>query len=130
MNNNFTVEELTAWVEDIMAAAKNDTIFAIDHFSGTKNSPVAIVAGWADGFCHEQADLFCCSKETPSLAMCIKIIVNDNSYTYTGFDSLRLPMDSRGEVDDTSIILEWEDDPAMVAQFFSVEWERIMENYC
>ncbi len=129
MNNTFTLEELAIWVESLLTAAKKDTIFAVDFFNGTKDAPVCIVGGWADGFCHEQADLFCCSKETPGLAMSIKIVVNNTPYAYTDFDSLRLPLDSRGAMDDTSIVLEWEDDPKMVAQFFFGEWERIMENY-
>ena len=129
MNKFFTIDELSAWIADIKKAAKRDDIFTIDWFPGTKSSPVSIVGGWSHGFSHEHADLFCCSKEDPTYAMCVKVAINKTPYAYTDFDLLLMPLDSRGDVDDTCITLEWDDDPKMVAQFFMVEWERIMESY-
>ena len=127
MNKTFTKEALASWVRCLKEAAKNDEQFLVDWFKPTMNSPFSIVGGWENGFSPREADLFCQSKSNPTYAMCIKIIVNEGPYAYCDFEVLNMPVDDRGEVDDTDIALEWKDDPAKVAEFFMIEWEQLMD---
>ena len=127
MNKTFTKEQLTKWVADLQTAAKTDEQFLVDWFKRTKESPFSIVGGWMDGFNPNEADLFCQSKSSPTFCMCVKIIVNEGPYAYCDFETLDMPMSEDGEVDDNCIALEWNDDPAKVAEFFMIEWEQLMD---
>ena len=132
MTIKFTKEQLAAWIEDIKEAAKDDTSFSIAWFEGTKNAPLAIIAGWSECFADnsEVNDLFCCSKSQPRYAMCIKIAENDGPYAYTDYDAMNMPWDEESEeVENTEVMLEWDDPSDYVAEFFMHEWERIMETY-
>ena len=128
MTNKFTREQLAEWVESIIGAAHDDTTFSIAWFPGTKDSPYSIVAGWQKfETVGDYSDLFCVSKSDPEYAMYIKIIVNEGPYLYEDFEMMDMPLDKNGEVDDTCVPLEWDDLPELVADFYFVEWERIMK---
>ena len=130
MTIKFTKEQLAAWIEDIKEAAKDDTSFSIAWFKGTENAPLAIIAGWMECFTDNSGveDLFCCSKSQPKYCMCIKIIVNRGPYAYCDFETLNMPMDINNpeEVDNTCTILEWDINTKALADFFMIEWERLM----
>ena len=130
MNTKFTKEQLTAWIEEIKEAAKDDTTFSIAWFNGTKDSPLAIVAGWAPLFSDksEVNDLFCCSKSHPEYVMCIKIAKNEGPYVYIDYEFMNMPTDPETEeVENTEVMLEWDDPSDYAAEFFMHEWERLME---
>lgn len=132
MTIKFTKEELAAWIEDIKEAAKDDTSFSIAWFKGTEECPLSIIAGWSECFADnsEVNDLFCCSKSQPRYAMCIKIAENDGPYAYTDYDAMNMPWDEESEeVENTEVMLEWDDPSDYVAEFFMHEWERLMEEY-
>lgn len=131
MNNIFTIDDLADWIESIKEAAENDESFSISWFNKTKKSPFAIIAGWIDGFSEhdEFSDCFCISASNPKYVMCIKIAENEGPYTYTDYDLMNMPVDEDGEVDNNEIMLEWDDDPEDLAEFFAHEWERIMEEH-
>ena len=129
MNNTFTKEALAGWVKGLMQAAKEDEQFSISWFLPTKDSSLSIIGGWLNGFNPNEADLFCQSKSEPTFAMCIKIAVNRGPYAYTDFEMMDMPVDDREEVEDTCIALEWRDDPMKVAEFYMMEWERLMDIY-
>ena len=61
--------------------------------------------------------------------MCIKIAENEGPYAYTDFDAMAMPFDKLGNVDDTCVPLEWDDNPEVAAEFFLHEWERIMNEH-
>lgn len=127
MNKIFTKEALTEFVADIMEAAVEDECFSYATFADTEDQPFVIVAGWSEGFSPDDADLFCMSKSSPGYVMCVKIVVNDGPWAYADYECLNMPMNEVGEVDDTSIALEWDDKPEAVAGFLMLEWERLME---
>ncbi len=131
MNTKVTIESLAEWIEDIKEAAKEDTSFSIAWFKGTVDKPFSIVAGWQKTFTGaDYSDVFCCSKSHPEYVMCVKIAINDGPYAYTDFEVMNMPFDPEtNEVDDTCIPLEWDDSAEAAAQFFLMEWERIMEEY-
>jgi hypothetical protein len=129
MNKIFTKEALAGWIKGLKQAAKEDEQFSVSWFIPTKESPLSIVGGWENGFSPREADLFCQSKSEPTFAMCIKIVVNEGPYAYCDFETLNMPVDDREEVEDTCIALEWKDDPAKVAEFYMMEWERLMDLY-
>lgn len=123
-------KKLAEWIEEIKKAAKEDNSFSIAWFGETKNEPFSIIAGWMEGFSEDYSNLLCISKSEPKYAMCIKIAINDGPYAYTDFEIMNMPSDPvSGEVDDTCIALEYDDDPEVLAQFFTMEWERIMNTY-
>ena len=122
------IKNLAAWIEDIKEAAKDDNCFSVAFFKDTEHEPFAIVAGWMKGFSKDYADIFCMSKSEPEYAMCIKIVVNDGQ-SCPDFETLDMPVDKFGEVDNTCVALEWDDDPEYAAQFFLSEWERIMKEH-
>lgn len=129
MTAKFTQEQLASWINDIKDAAKNDESFSIAWFPGTQDQPIAITAGWSPRFASnsEVADFFCISKSHPEYAMCIKIVDNKNSNTYIDYEFMDMLVDPiTGEVEDTEVILEWDDSPACAAEFFTYEWERLM----
>ena len=123
------VKAMASWIEDLKFAAKNDESFLVSWFPGTEHSPIAVVGGWSDGYDPADADLFCLSKSNPTYGMCIKIVVNNGPYAYCDFECLDMPVDAAGEVDDTSITLEWNDNPEAVALFFMTELERVTEAF-
>ena len=128
MNNTFTKEELRAWIAGLMEAAKNDEQFDVAWFKPTENSPFAIIGGWRAGnLAGTFDDLFCTSKSEPAYVMCVKICKNEGPYSYADYEILDMPLDKFGEVDNTELTLEWQDDPAALATFFMMEWERFME---
>ena len=129
MNTTFTKESLVAWIEDLMEAAKDDHSFSIAWFKETENSPFSIIGGWESGFSKDYSDIFCISKSEPKYAMSIKIAVNDGPYAYTDYEVMDMPIDKLGEVDDTCVPLEWDDNPEAVADFYMHEWERIMTEH-
>ena len=115
MNKTFTKEALTGWVKGLMQAAKEDEQFSVSWFIPTKESRFSIVGGWVDGYPLGQEDLFCMSKSKPTCAMCIEVVDNESLLSIVD------------EVECPSIILEWKDDPAKVAEFFMIEWEQLMD---
>lgn len=122
-------KKLAEWIKEIKEAAKNDDSFSIAWFSETKNEPFSIIAGWMEGFSEDYSNLLCISKSEPKYAMCIKIAVNEGPYAYTDFEIMNMPYDSNsGEVDNTCIALEQDDDPEILAQFFLTELDRIIKN--
>lgn len=125
-----TIESLAKWIANLKEEAKKDESFSIAWFGDTKDEPFSIIGGWLDGFSEDYSDIFCMSKSNPTYAMCIKIAVNEGPYAYTDFEIMNMPVDpATGEVDDTCVPLEWDDDPEYAAQFFLSEWERIMKEY-
>ena len=132
MNTTFTKEQLAEWIEDIKEAAKEDTSFSIAWFKETQNAPFSIIAGWAEYFADnsEVNDLFCCSKSHPEYVMCIKIAENKGPYAYTDYEIMSMPYEPEtSEVDNTEVMLEWDDPADYAAEFFMHEWERIMEEH-
>ena len=132
MTINFTKEQLATWIEAIKDAAKDDTSFSISFFGGTAKAPLAIIAGWTECFADNSGveDLFCCSKSQPRYCMCIKIAENDGPQAYTDYELMNMPIDSKtGEVENTEVMLEWNDPADYAAEFFMHEWERLMDNY-
>lgn len=130
MNKTFTLDELTTFVRGLIDTAKKDDRHAIIWFEPTMESKIRIVGGWQDGWAANMYDdLFCMSKSQPTKTMCIKICVCDGpADIYSEFDSLVMPVSTDGFAD-TSLVLEWEDNPEMVAEFFMAEWERITEQF-
>jgi hypothetical protein len=132
MNTKFTIETLAEWIENIKLFAEGDHELSIAWFKETKNSPFAIIAGWQECFSDnsEVDDMFCVSASNPKYCMCIKIAENEGPYAYTDYEIMNMPYDRKsGDVDDVEIMLEWEDDPEELAEFFIHEWERIMKHY-
>ena len=124
------LQRLTEWIKNLMRMADEEEDFLISWFEDTKNSPISIVGGWSDGFSKEYSDMLHISKTSPSFAMCVKIAVNERDYAYTDFDLMNMPLDKEsGEVDDTCIALERDDNPTELAQFLMTEWERISKDY-
>lgn len=126
MTTKITIESLAAWISDIIEAAKDDTSFSIAWFPGTQDKPFSIIAGWQK--LPNMPEVFCTSKSQPEYVMSIKVVENDNQVC-PDFDSLLMPTDTHGEVDDTCMPLEWTDPPEVAAQFFLMEWERIMKEH-
>ena len=129
MTTKFTKEQLTKWIEDIKEAAKEDTTFSIAWFPGTEEEPLSIIAGWAPLFSDksEVNDLFCCSKAHPEYVMCIKIAKNEGPYIYIDYEFMDMPLDPEtDEVENTEVMLEWDDPADYAAEFFMHEWERLM----
>jgi hypothetical protein len=125
-NYNETLKSCAEWITQLKEAAKEDEGILISWFEPTKDYPFSIVGGWMEGFSEKYADVFCISKSNPKYAMCVKIAVNEGVTAYTDFELMNMPYDKNGEVDNTCIALEWDDDPEYAAQFFLTEWERIM----
>lgn len=130
MTTQITIEKLAAWIEDIMEAARDDTSFSIAWFPDTEDKPFSIIAGWERLFPDSDfSKSFCCSKSHPEYVMCIKIAKNEDKTWYLDFDSMNMPTDKFGNVDDTCVPLEWDDYAEAAAEFFMREWERIMNEY-
>jgi hypothetical protein len=130
MITKFTKEQLAGWIEEIKEAARDDTSFSIAWFNGTEDEPLSIIAGWMEYLADnsEVNDLFCCSKSQPRYVMCIKIAENKGPYAYTDYEIMCMPLDrDTDEVEDTEVMLEWDDPTDYMAEFFMHEWERLME---
>lgn len=123
------VKALANWLEELRFAAKNDESFLVSWFPGTAHYPIAIVGGWSNGYDPTDADLFCLSKSNPTYGMCVKIVVNNGPYAYCDFECLDMPVTADGEVDDTMLTLEWNDNAEAMALFFMTELERVTEAY-
>ncbi len=126
---NTTINSLAVWIESLKEAARKDETFSISWFKGTKNEPFSIIGGWMEGFSDSYDDLLCISKSEPKYAMCVKIAINEGPYAYTDFEIMNMPYDSEGNVDDTCIALQWDDDAEELAAWLLTEWERITKEY-
>lgn len=131
MNTENMIKEVTAWLEKLREAAFKDEAIEISWFNGTRDEPFAIVGGWSDGCSEGYENLLCTSKADPCYVMCVKIAVNKLSYEYVvvDFDSINMPVSKAGDVDDTCVALEREDDLEELATWLVGEWERIMKEY-
>ena len=123
------VERLAAWIDNLKEAAKKDETFSISWFEDTKHCNFSIIGGWEQGFSEDYSDIMCISKSNPEYAMCVKIATNEGPYAYTDFEVMNMPIAKDGEVDDTCVALEWEDDSESLAAWLFCEWERISEEY-
>ena len=129
MNTNMiTKESLAVWIAGIKECAKQDTENQVFWFVPTMSKPFSIIAGWKKMFTEDYSDIFCCSKSQHEYVMCIKIAENADLIC-PDFDSFNMPIDKSGEVDNTCIPLEWDDSPDSAAEFFLMEWERIMKEH-
>ena len=129
MTNTQMVTALAGWVKGLKEAAAEDEQFSVSWFLPTKNERFSIVGGWLNGYDQADKDLFCLSKSSPSYGMSIKIVENNGPYAYCDFETLDMPIDKSGEVDDTCFTLEWDEDPEAIARFFVTELERITKEY-
>lgn len=129
MNKLQMIDALAGWIKGLKEAAADDEQFLISWFIPTKNSKFSIVGGWEDGYDPKDQDLFCLSHSNPTYGMAVKVVENNGPYAYCDFETMDMPIDKNGEVDDTSITLEYNDDPKALAAFFYNEWERITKEY-
>lgn len=127
--NKDILNKLVEWLESLKEAAKDDESFSIAWFKPTENDPFSIIGGWMEGFSEDYSDLVCISKSNPQYAMAVKIAVNEGPYAYTDFELMNMPVAADGEVDDTCIALEYDDDSESLAQFLLMELERITKEY-
>jgi hypothetical protein len=127
--NKDILKKLVEWIESLKDDAENDNPFDIAWFSETKNKPFSIIGGWMEGFSEDYSDLVCISKSNPQYAMAVKIAVNEGPYAYTDFELMNMPVAADGEVDDTCIALEYDDDSESLAQFLLMELDRITKEY-
>lgn len=128
MNTNTMLKNLVEWIDNLKELAKHDTENVLHWFGPTAGENFSIVGGWQKMFDKDYSDLFCCSKSQPEYVMCVKIVVNDELWC-PDFESLNMPTDCYGNVDDTCVPLEWDDSPEAAAEFFVHEWERIMTEH-
>lgn len=114
-------KELVSWLEGLANAAKNDESFSVSWFGPTKDAPYSIVGGWESGFNGSGYDTLCFSQSNPDYAMCVKVIVNEGPYAYCDFGTLNMPLNQDGDVHDTCIALEYDEDFLSLAQYFMKE---------
>lgn len=126
---NINIDKLADWIRELIESAKKDEQFSIAWFKETENDPFSIIGGWMEGFSEDYDDVLCISKGDPSYAMCVKIAVNEGPYAYTDFEIMDMPVNSEGDVDDTCIALDYDEDVVSLAQFLAGEWERITKEY-
>ncbi len=130
MTNNTTIKKLAEWIQSLIDAAEEDTCFDIAWFRETENEKFSIIGGWHESsFDPTARDLFCISKSQPKYAMAIKVAINNGPYAYCDFDTMDMPIDKFGDVDDMLFILEWDMEPEALAVFIYGEWERIMKEH-
>lgn len=129
MNNKFTTESLAKWIRFLIDTAKEDEDFGAAIFKETINEPFIIVGGWQEGFSEDYNDILCISKSNPNCAMCVKIAVNEGPYEYVNFELMPMPLDKNGEVDNTCIALDLDEDVHGLAEWLAGEWERITEEH-
>lgn len=121
------IKDLVEWLKSLIEVAAKDETILYSLFEGTENEPYAIAGGWDNGYGNLDG-VTCNSKEAPDYAMCVKIIINDGPWAYNTFEFLNMPYDKEtGEVDNTCIALEWEDNLEELALWLATEWERIMK---
>ena len=124
--NFFTKEQLVTWIVGLKKSVERDENFSISWFGPTKNMVTCIVGGWSAGFNPADADLFCLSRSNPTFGMCVKVVVNPRSDVLTDFDRLDMPVDSAGEIEDSTIVLEHDMDIEGLADFITSEWDRLI----
>lgn len=129
MNKEVFIKRLAEWLEGLKESARKDEQFSIAWFGDTKNESFSIIGGWMEGFSEDYSDLLCISKSEPKYAMCVKIAVNEGPYAYTDFEIMNMPVNEEGDVDDTCIALEYDDDTESLAVFLHTELERINKEY-
>lgn len=127
--NKINIDKLADWIRELIESAKKDEQFSIAWFKETENDPFSIIGGWMEGFSEDYDDVLCISKGDPSYAMCVKIAVNEGPYAYTDFEIMDMPVNSEGDVDDTCIALDYDEDVVSLARFLAGEWERITKEY-
>lgn len=127
MNTKFTIESLAAWIKEIKEAAEEDFSFSVAWFPGTTDTFFSIVAGWQK--MPNLPEEFCISKSRPEYVMSIKVAINEEPYVCVAFDKMNMPLGIDGNVDNTCIPLERNDLPEAAAEFFLMEWERIMKEH-
>ena len=127
MDKDMMRKDLANFLRGLIDSAKEDTAMAINlgRFRGTIDSKFGIVGGWTKGQFDGYGDLLCVSKENPNYAMAVKIVVNGTG----DYESLQMPTTEDGNVEDTEIALEWEDDVDSAAAWLISEWERIMKEH-
>lgn len=123
------IRRLADWIQSLREAAKNDDTLAISWFDETREYPLNIIGGWMGDFSESYSDIMCISKSEPKYAMCVKIGINEGQYDYVDFDATPMPVGKDGEVEDTCIALEYDDNPTDLAMFLLQEWERLMKAY-
>lgn len=125
MQRDKVLKRLAEWIESLKEDAKKDNCFSIAWFGDTKDEPFSIISGWMEGFSEDYSDFVCVSKADPNYALCLKIAVNKGPYAYTDFEIMDMPIDKFGEVDNTCLVLEYNDNADSLAEFLLGEWERI-----
>ena len=126
MNTKFTKESFTAWIYEVIDAAKADSPLDIAYFEATIDEPVCLVAGWHKMFeNNDQADIFCMSASRPGYVMSIKIAPNGAAT----FGDTK-PVFAGGDADGLCFPLEWDDRfEYSAADFFAHEWESCIDLY-
>jgi hypothetical protein len=128
--NNIDTNKLAEWLRDLIEAAKDDESFCIAWYKETENEPFSIIGGWMDGFSEDYNNVLCISKSNPTYAMCVKVAVNNGPYAYTDFEIMDMPVNSTtGDVDDTCIALDYDEDVNGLALWLATEWERVTKEY-
>lgn len=126
MNTTITKENLAAWIQELIYAAKSDTPIAIAYYEETAAEPICLVGGWKKVFKNnDQSDIFCMSASKPGYIMSVKIVPNGAA----DFEYTEPVISPNGDVDDTCFPLEWDDNPVYAADFFIQEWERLMKEH-
>ena len=122
--------EVTDWVDNLRKIADEDKDIAYSIYRPDLcKGEFAIVGGWMEGFNEEQSDLLYISESNPKYAMCIKVVVDDGPWAFAEFETLNMPVTEDGEVDDTCIAIERDDDSESVALFYLNEIDRISKTY-
>ena len=121
---------LTDWIQKLMDEAdttkdtKNKWYNYNSEFEAVEFMPYFIVAGWSAEYPEGLSDLFF-MKDGKALGL--KVVPN---LTYEhAFDTLNMPVDKSGEVEDISVMIERDDDAAALADFFLAELERLIKEY-
>lgn len=123
-----TVQEITTWLKEITANPAED--IAIFWFNKTKHSPLSIIGGWCGGFSEEYKDLLYLSEEDPTYALCVKIVLNQGPYAYTDFELMDMSTNDEGDIEDTLIAIQRDDDDLeALAKFLFGEWQRLTQLY-
>lgn len=126
---NDKIKRLAGWIDSLKEAANKDEKLSISWFADTKDKPFSIIGGWMEGFSDSYSDILCISKSEPKYAMCVKIAINEVNCAYIDFESMDMPVDTKGQIDDTCIALEYADNSESLAEFFLMELDRISREY-
>lgn len=127
----FTFEELSGWISDLKKAAAEGKEFNVSFFTGTRDAEACIIGGWKSTFAPDYDDLLFINVVDPTKALCLSIVMNPGSEDVfdRDFDSFSLPICDSVE-EDTTVVIEREDDPDEAASFYFCEWERISKTLC